>query len=292
MNFGMWLNKNKWMILVLVVVVGVWWWKNQPGPISPFSGESKTLGMPVAGGGGIVVDRGIMPIQQEAAPYITDNRLVVRETSLAMVVKDVRQTINEVENLAKSVEGYMVDSYLSQPEEAQTGSINVRVPSEKRAEVMESIRKMGVRVVTENVMGTDVTDQYVDIQGRLETLQKTKDKLEKLLDEAQTVTDTLNVQREINNLQAQIDSLKGQQKYLEQTAKLTKISVQLSTDELSLPYAPTEAWRPAVIFKLAVRSLVQTIRGVGTDAIWIVVYSPLWLPILGLLWWINRRKNG
>jgi len=47
-------------------------------------------------------------------------------------------------------------------------------------------------------------------------------------------------------------------KYFEQSAKLTKITVYLSTDELSLPYAPTNQWRPLVIVKEAFRSLIST----------------------------------
>lgn len=291
------LKKYRWLILAVIVVVAVYLWKKQPGPVVPLVGETmmSKVGIDSVGnaGVGIVADRGMMPpIYQEAAPVETADRLVVKDTSMSMVVKDVREAINGIEGLSKSVGGYMVDSYLNQPEEAQNGSINIRVPSDKRADVLDQIRKMGVRVIAENVMGTDVTDEYVDVQGRLATLEKTKAKLEQLLSDAANISDILSVQRELNNLQSQIDSLKGREKYLEQTAKLTRISVNLSTDELSLPYAPTEAWRPAVIFKLAVRGLVGTLRQAGELVIWVGVYAPLWIPLLAIVWWLSRRKNG
>ena len=217
--------------------------------------------------------------------------MVITETTMSVVVKDVSEAIKTVQQKSESLGGYMVNSHLSKPEETASGSITIRVPKEKLIEALEAFRRVGLRVVDENVSGRDVTDQYVDLEARLTTLNKTKAKFEEILDRATQIQDLLNVQRELINLQSQIDSIKGQQQYLSQSAKLSKITVYLSTDEFSLPYTPKQAWRPEVIFKLAVRSLVSNLRNLGSALIWIVVYSPIWLPILGTAWFIKRRKR-
>ena len=147
-------------------------------------------------------------------------------------------------------------------------------------------------MVSENLTGEDVTDQFVDIDARLATLYRTKAKFEEILDKAVKVEDLLNVQRELINLQTQIDSLKGQQLYLEKSAAMAKITIYLSTDELALPYAPSEAWRPTVILKLAVRSLVGNLRNFGSALIWIGVYSVVWVPILIVLFIIRKRMHS
>ena len=97
------------------------------------------------------------------------------------------------------------------------------------------------------------------------------------------------MQRELINLQSQIDSIKGQQQYLEKTAELAKISLHLSTDEFSLPYAPTETFRPVVIFKQAVRSLVGTLRWVAKTAIWVGVYGFVIVPIGLVIYFVRNR---
>jgi hypothetical protein len=228
---------------------------------------------------------------QEAAPTTNPNRLVVQDTRMSLVVKDVGDIINKIQDLTVRFGGFMVNSELSKPSESGSGSITIRVPEEKRNEALEVFRKLSVKVISESVSGIDVTDQYSDLNARLVVLNQTKTKFEDILNKATAVQDLLNVQRELINLQAQIDQVVGQQKYLEQTAKLTKITVYLSTDELSLPYAPDNAWRPAVIFKEAVRSLVSTIRGIGTLAIWAVVFIPVLVPVLVIIWLIRRRNK-
>jgi len=246
-------------------------------------GVSKVAEMAPFGGGDVAY-----PNVRQVAPSETKDRMVVQNTSLSLLVKDVGGVISSIEKLANRHGGYMVSYYQNRPEEASTGSISIRVLADERSKVLEEIRVLGVRVVAENVWGSDVTDQYQDLQARLDVLAKTKQKLELIFSQAENIPDLLNVQRELINLQSEIDSIKGQQKYLEQTARLTLIDVSLSTDELALPYAPDKAWRPAVIIKMAVRSLVGSVRSVVTALIWFGVYSVVWVPILLVIWLLVR----
>lgn len=183
----------------------------------------------------------------------------------------------------------MVSSSLSQPEEAPYANVVVRVPAKSLKATLDYFRSLSIKVSSENLFGTDVTDQYVDIQARLDTLNKTKAKFEEILVKADKVTDILEVQRQIIYIQDQIDSLKGQQQYLEKTAELAKITLYLSTDEFSLPYAPSAPFRPAVIFKYAVRSLVGTLRGIVQALIWIGVYSVIMVPVLLVVYFVRRK---
>ncbi len=245
--------------------------------------------LPEAGGG----VASLIP-RQEAAPTEDENRLVVEESSMSLVVKSVRETNDQIIDQAKSVGGYMVSSSITNPEEAPFATVVVRVPADNFRSVLDHFRSLAVKVTSERILGTDVTDQYVDLEARLATLEKTKTKFEEIMDKATEVQDILNVQRQLIYIQDQIDALKGQQKYLEQTAKLAKVTVYLSTDEYALPYASSEAFRPAVIFKLAVRSLVGALRGLAKALIWIGVYAVIWVPA-GLIlffarkWWKKRN---
>ena len=224
-------------------------------------------------------------------PTTQTDRLVVQESNLSLVVKNVRESSDKAIDWAKSVGGYMVSSSLSQPEEAPYAYVVLRIPAKDLKPAIEYFRSLAIKVSSENLLGTDVTDEYTDIGARLETLNKTKAKFEEILSRAVVVQDILTVQRELISLQDQIDSLKGRQQYLEKTAELAKISLYLSTDEFSLPYAPSQPFRPEAIFKQAVRSLVGTLRGGAKLLIWVGVYSPIWLLILGVIWFFKRRKK-
>ena len=226
---------------------------------------------------------------QSTPPSFSEDRQIIINTNLTLLVNDVAEVIATVNTKTKELGGFLVDSNLYQPEGADTGSISVRVPMEKKDEALNAFRGLAVKVVNEYVSGQDVTDQFEDLTAQLTVLEKTKTKLENLLDNASQVQDILSVQRELSQVQRQIDSVKGRQQYLERSADLVLISLSLSTDELALPYVPDDAWRPQVIFRQAVRELVRVFRQAGSGLIYVGVFAPIWLPILALLWWLQRR---
>lgn len=220
-----------------------------------------------------------------------ENRLVIQESNLSLLVKDVTDTKNKIVSYSQTIGGYMVNSSVSNPQDAPTASVVIRVPSIKLEETLNYLHSLSIKVVSENLVGKDVTDQYVDIDKRIATLENTKSRYETILAEAKQISDITNLTQQILSTQNQIDSLKGQQISLEKNAELAKITIYLSTDEIALPYAPSETFRPTVIFKLAVRSLVGTLRGLAKASIWIGVYSAIWLPVLIVVIIIRKRAK-
>jgi hypothetical protein len=220
------------------------------------------------------------------------SQLVIKESYLSLVVKDVGKTQKKIIEATQKLGGFMVQSNLDNPQQAPTATIVIRIPAKKLDQALNDFKKLAVKVVSENISGTDVTEEYTDIEARLNTLYKTKTKFEEIMEKASRVQDILEVQRELINLQQQIDALVGQKKYLEKNAQLTKITVYLSTDELSLPYVPTESWRPQLVFKQAVRSLILNLRKIATVLIWAFVYSPiLILFFFGIYFWKKIKRN-
>jgi hypothetical protein len=284
--------KKNWIVFVLVLII-VFLAKDKV--ISPnFSSSISTQNSGIAEmaiDSVSVASSKLGYSRNSVAPSDSADRLVIQDTSLSLQVKDVSKTVNDILETTKNLGGFLINSALSRPEGAASGNISIRVPEDKRTEALESFKKLAVKVVSESVYGNDVTDQYVDLESRLEVLNKTKDKYEEILLSAQKVPDIMSVQEQLIYIQSEIDNLKGQQKYYEQSAKLTKIMIYLSTDELALPYAPTNEWRPTVIFKNAVRSLVRVFRGIGSLIIWSVVYIPIIIPILLVILYVRRKKQ-
>lgn len=289
--------KRNWA-LVILIIIGVLYLKNYY-QATRYSASTVSYGgeMAIAPMADMALSSAKMGIVsnypgRQVAPSDSTDRLIIQDTGLSLQVKDVQKTIDEIENKTKEFGGFLITSHLSKPDRAASGNISIRVPEDKRKEAMSAYKMMAVKVVSESVNGTDVTDQYTDLQAQLEVLQKTKIKFEEILDRATAVNDLLNVQQQLISLQSQIDSVKGQQKYYEQSAKLSKITIYLSTDELALPYAPTNEWRPTVVFKEAVRAFVGAIRNIGNLIIWVVVFAPIIVPIFFIVRYIKRKRNS
>ena len=221
-----------------------------------------------------------------------EQRKLTKNAYLSVVVENVDSAINKIAARADEVGGYLVSSNKTSPEGLSTGDISIRVPSDRLSETLEFLRDLSVKVVSENISGQDVTDQYVDVEERLATLNETKARYEEILTNATDINDILNITQQILYIQDQIDYYTGQLEYLDATASSSLITVYLSTDELQLPYSPDQPWRPNVIFKYAVRSLVQNLQDLGSLIIWVFVYAVVWVPlVLAVLFFKRQRKT-
>lgn len=218
-----------------------------------------------------------------------DKRMVSRNAYLSLVVQDVQTALTQMTGATTAAGGYVITSSISDPEGNAYATLSVRVLSESLDGVLASFKKLGVKTVSENVEGTDITDQFKDTQEHLRVLVETKAKFEALLRASDKVGDSLSVLREVQQLQYQIDQLEGEKRYLAESAKYSRITANLSTDEYELPYAPQEPWSAAAVFKNAVRELIRTLRGYAEKAIWIAVYAVIWVPALVLAFFLYRR---
>lgn len=238
---------------------------------------------------------GALPDQSGFSIPNTSDRVIIQESNLSLLVQDVRKIGDEIISYAKGVSGHMVSSSYSRPEESPYAVVTVRVSTEKLDEALTYFRSLAIKVTSENLRGTDVTEEYTDLDARLTTLRTTQSKFNEILAKATQVQDILTVQRELITLQDQIDRVIGQKQAIEKNAALTKATIYLASDELALPYVPDQAFRPALIFKQAVRSMVAAIRFVGAALIWVGVYAVIWVPLLlgylGYRWWRTTRTS-
>lgn len=252
---------------------------------APSAGVSSKIGLP------------IMPPDRDDYTPQTDvaNRLVIQESNLSLLVKDVVEVRNKILGYTTSNGGYMVNASTANPQDAPTSTVIIRLPANKLQESLDYFHSLSIKVVSENLVGTDVTDQYVDIDKRISQIERTMARLEEILDQATEISDITNLTQQILYYQEQVDSYIGQKESLEKNAELAKLTIYLSTDEIALPYAPSETFRPQVIFKLAVRSLVSSLRDIAEFAIWVGVYSVVWIPALLLYifirkWWKQKHN--
>ncbi len=291
-NWIQWVKNHKLVVLLGIIIVYLLLKNKTP----QYSARSSTIPLYDSAGTSMnslksAPSQLSFPVSESAPTTDVVSRIVIKNTYLSMQVSKVVDVQKNIVKKAEELGGYMVSSNLSNPQDVPSATVIVRVPAKKLDAALAYFRSLSVKVISENLDGQDVTDQYVDLESRLATYNKTKEKFEAMLDKAVTVQETLEVEREIINVQAQIDSIKGQQDYLKKNAEMAKVTMYLSTDEFALPYAPTEAWRPEVIFKEAVRSVVGTVRWFAGLLIWLAVYAIIWVPILLVVLFIRRRQT-
>ena len=276
-----WVKSNKLAALIILILSVLYISSLSPSGIEPLTGGFDGVGGAPEFDGKVVSDVG--------EGGTGSDRVVIEESALSLVVNDVSKTADAVVKYAEDGGGFLVSSEILSPEESPVATVVVRVPSKKLRTAVEYYRTLSVKVASENIVGVDVTEEFKDLDARIKTLEKTIDQFEAIKAQATKISDLVSITREIITIREEIDVLKGQKKFIAESAAFSRITVSLATDEFALPYQPPEGFRPGVIFKQAVRSLLSGVYSIAGGLIWVGVYAVVAVPILALAWYLLKR---
>jgi hypothetical protein len=219
----------------------------------------------------------------------TQERMIVRTGDMSLVVKDINQSIDDIAQLAARFDGYVVSSQISGEEEEMRGWISIRVVDEKFEEALAELRSLAVRVKSESTQSRDVTQEYTDLQARLNNAEATEQQYLALLEQATDVEDILRIYDSLSRIRQEIEQIKGQMQYLERTASMSLISVYLKPEASDKPLV-SAGWSALEILKSAVRGIITFGQWLAVLAIWLIIFIPVWGTVLGIIYW--RRRKG
>jgi DNA repair exonuclease SbcCD ATPase subunit len=163
---------------------------------------------------------------------------------------------------------------------------------------MDRLAELAVNVPSRNEASQDVTEEYVDLEARVESLEAARQRLLEIMQEARVTKDLLEAEQQLTQREAEIESLKGRMQYLEQSARLSSIWIELQPYILSQPVG--DQWRPAETARRAVDALMDGLRGFGDFLIFFAIAVLPWLVVIGLVvlllvalvrWWVRVRRT-
>ena len=219
----------------------------------------------------------------------TEERMIVRTGEISLVVEEVVNARDEIARLAVGFDGYVVSSRISGEEQDMRGWISIRVPDDKYEPALTELRELAVRVKSESTDSRDVTEEYVDLTSRLKNAEATEGQYLALLERAE-VEETIRIYELLHQVRREIEQIKGQMQYLERTSSMSLISVRLEP-EATAKALVRAGWSALEALKSAVRGIVTFGQWLGTAAIWLIIFSPVWGTILGVILWRRHRKK-
>jgi len=219
-----------------------------------------------------------------------EDRMIVRTGDMSLVVKDITQSIDDIAQLALRFDGYVVSSQISGEEDEMRGWISIRVVDEKFEQALAELRSLAVRVKSESTESRDVTQEYTDLQARLNNAEATEQQYLVLLEQATDVEDILRIYDSLSRVRQEIEQIKGQMQYLERTASMSLISVYLKPEASDKPLVSV-GWSALETLKSAVRGIIIFGQGLAVLAIWLIIFIPVWGTALGIIYWRRQKKS-
>lgn len=153
----------------------------------------------------------------------SSGRLLVWTASFSLEVADLTKAKAQLSERMLALGGY-VEETSDYGEYSQM--LVFRVPKDAFETALGNIEQSG-KVLSRHVKGEDVTEQYVDVETRLNNNRVLRDRLKELLGKASSVQDILQIESELNRIQSEIDSMEARMRILKDQIQMSKVTVEL-----------------------------------------------------------------
>ncbi|MBQ7365712.1 MAG: DUF4349 domain-containing protein [Spirochaetaceae bacterium] len=219
-------------------------------------------------------------------PAGQQERKLIKTGSISLEVEQLASAEEAVLEWCQSFGGYVASSFNHETNAAFT----VRIPAVHFDAAMAAAGNLG-RVRSRNVSTQDVSEQFYDLQTRLDTRKILRDRLQSYLAQAKNMEDLLHIERELNSTLTEIESMEGRMRRLSNQIDYSTITV-----DLQLPYRTTDQGFQWPSLDRNVRRFLSNVVDFFVDFVAIVLYIVIFgVPILALvafLYWLLLGRMG
>lgn len=261
-------------------------YSSEPAVGAPMEAPAMAEAMPA--------DRSVPPVDGgvagsgSTAPLTPGERLVIRDASLTFQVANVAAADQQIRKAVTDAKGYVLSASTNGTDADAVIYMSLKIPSEQLDATITLVEKLADKVWSRSMSGSDVTEEYIDMSGRLVAQEAARERLLELLKKAETVEAAVAVNSALTDVQSQIEQLSGRMRYLRQGSQFSTLTVEIHPIPTT-PIVNPDGWQPLEDAKIALRGLLDFAQGIGTFFIGVAVWTPIWLPLLFLGRFLIRR---
>ena len=138
---------------------------------------------------------------------------------------------SQVRAIAAELGGYVSsgESHVEQYDDGRyaVGWVTLRIPSDRFEDAVDRVERLGERV-SSSLSSQDVTEEYVDLEGRLNYWEQQEEFYSKLLNEAETIDDLVTIQSRMQEVLLSIEQIEGRLRYLDSKTSFATLTVGLT----------------------------------------------------------------
>ena len=225
-----------------------------------------------------------------AAPQGVDRKVIVT-VNLDVQVTDVSSSSVKATSLAEGVGGEVFSQQTNLVAEHPTSTIVFKVPPGKVNTLLTSLGELG-KVQSQTSQAEDVTAQFVDIESRITSAERSVLRAREFLDKAGTVGELASLESELSRRESDRDSLLGQKRVLESRTSLATITLTLTPTPKAAEVAKVDKPKKATVGR-ALHNGVRTVSDFGKALAIVLAFLLPWIPVIALfgalLWVFGRR---
>lgn len=158
-------------------------------------------------------------------PVAVAQRQVIRTGEISFETNSADKTRQHIEQAAAQLGAYLADESSSNFGDRTEYRVVLRVPAAQFDALLADISATAPKLDSRTINSQDVTEEFIDVQARLQSKKELEARYRELLKKAAKVEELVAIERELATLRGEIESIEGRLRYLTNQVSLSTLTV-------------------------------------------------------------------
>ena len=232
--------------------------------------------------------------ESESSPVETV-RMIIHNAKLSVNVKELDVAQSNIEKKVEEFGGYIVESNVYQEDEQTSrGSMIVRIPEKHFENFLTEAEGQAAKILERKVTGQDVTEQYVDLESRVNSKRAVEARLLEFMGNAEKTEDLLKISSDLAKVQEEIEVMVGKMKFLQNQTSFATIELTMYENRVIVPVVDSKELNTWDKTKKQLATSTNSLLATGSALIVFFIGNVPVLFILGVIgyvvYFIIRRR--
>lgn len=155
----------------------------------------------------------------------TVDRKLIKEGRVEFESQQLNITRKSITQAVEKHQAYVSSDQEFKSSDRISNTIIIRIPAEAFDTFLNDATKGVEKFDSKNITVRDVTEEFVDVEARLETKKELEIRFLDLLKQAKSVSEVLEIEVQIGELRADIESIEGRLNYLKNQVSFSTLTM-------------------------------------------------------------------
>lgn len=214
----------------------------------------------------------------------TITQKIIKDGRMEIIVEDLEVAKSEVDSLVRLFKAYYADETYTNQDFSHRYNLKIRIPYVGFEAFIAKIESGDGEVAYKNITSRDVTEEFIDLETRLQNKSNYLSKYNELLKKAKSVKDILEIEEKTRLIQEEMESIQGRLKYLNNQVDYSTLDLQISKKLDFNQYSNTQG---KFIDRMKI-SLTKGWFGLVSFTLLVIKLWPFWIIAIILLFIIRK----
>ncbi|HYG40772.1 MAG TPA: DUF4349 domain-containing protein [Cytophagales bacterium] len=217
-----------------------------------------------------------------------DQRKLIKEGNISFRTDNLVVTRERILQAVNLYKGYISSDHESKTDYKISHILTIRIPASSFDDLLKEVTK-GVNYFDfKEIEVRDVTEEFLDVQARVNTKKELEKRYLELVKQAKKVSEILEIEKEIGQLRSDIEAMEGKLNYMQKKIAFSTLTITFYEPlELVAESAYGNKFKDG--FKNGLESLILFF--VGIVNIWPFIVMSI-LALTGFRYWRKRIVKG